>query len=280
MALLHDHRGDLWIGTLDAGLVRMSAATGAFKSYRHDPKNPQSLAANGVTTIFEDRDGRLWLGTYGRGLDRFDPETERFTHFRHDATNPSSLSGDRIAAVAENADGRLWIATMESGLNLLDPTDRAVRALPAPVGRSAQPADGRGARPVRRRRRQPLGGHPQRPQPPPCGRQVLRDLQHAERPAQRRGVRHPQRPSGTALAEHQQRPEPLRLAHGPVRELQRERRPSVRRVQPRRLVPEHERRAVLRRHQRLQRLHARPSPSRRPGPAGGADRRSAWDGGP
>ena len=25
MALRHDHRGDLWIGTLDAGLVRMSA---------------------------------------------------------------------------------------------------------------------------------------------------------------------------------------------------------------------------------------------------------------
>ena len=93
MALRHDHRGDLWIGTLDAGLVRMSATTGAFKSYRQrSEERRRASARNGVTTIFEDRDGRLWLGTYNGGLERFDPETGRFTHFRHDAKDPTPAS--------------------------------------------------------------------------------------------------------------------------------------------------------------------------------------------
>ena len=96
MALRHDHRGDLWIGTLDAGLAASTRATGTFKHYRHDPKQPEGLSANGVTAILEDRDGRLWLGTYGGGLDRLDPATERFTHFRHDPDEPASLSGDRV----------------------------------------------------------------------------------------------------------------------------------------------------------------------------------------
>ena len=99
MALHHDHRGDLWIGTLDAGLSRLSASTGEFKHYRSGPRHPEGLSANGVTSILEDRDGRLWLGTYGGGLERFDPETERFTHYRHDPKTPraSAVTASRAS---------------------------------------------------------------------------------------------------------------------------------------------------------------------------------------
>ena len=168
MALRHDHRGDLWIGTLDAGLARLSAATGAFKHYRSDPKQPEGLSANGVTAIFEDRDGRLWLGTYGGGLDRFDPETERFTHFRHDPDEPAEPERrPRLEPSPRPPDGRLWVGTMEKGPQPARP--------PAPAASSAsqhRPGDprslpvGRGPRPLRRRGGQPLGGHAQRPQPP------------------------------------------------------------------------------------------------------------------
>jgi diguanylate cyclase (GGDEF)-like protein len=120
MALRHDHRGDLWIGTMEAGLVRMSAATGAFTRYAHDARNPDGLGARGVTAILEDSDRRMWIGTYGAGLERLDPETGRFTHYRYDRNDPSSLSGDRIATMAEAGDGKLWVATMENGLNLFD----------------------------------------------------------------------------------------------------------------------------------------------------------------
>jgi diguanylate cyclase (GGDEF)-like protein len=121
MALRHDHRGDLWVGTQDAGLARLSAATGTFRQYRADPRRADALSANGVTAILEVEGGLLWLGTYGGGLERFDPETERFAHYRHDPNDPSTLSGDRISSLAEAEGGRLWVGTMEKGLNLLDP---------------------------------------------------------------------------------------------------------------------------------------------------------------
>jgi diguanylate cyclase (GGDEF)-like protein len=127
MSLRHDRRGDLWIGTLDAGLARLTPSTGAVRRYAADKGRPDGLSANGVTAIVEDRRGRLWLGTYGGGLERFDPDTERFTHHRHDPANPASLGGDRVAAIAEAPDGRLWVGTMEKGLDILDPRSGVFR---------------------------------------------------------------------------------------------------------------------------------------------------------
>ena len=65
---------------------------------------------------------------------------ERFTHYRYDADDPASLSGDRIATLAEAADGRLWVGTMEKGLNLLDPRTGRFERFAAPRRRRGQPA--------------------------------------------------------------------------------------------------------------------------------------------
>lgn len=54
-----DTNGDLWIGTIDAGV------------WRYDGKNltnyttKDGLAADGVTAIYKDKKGELWFGTAG-----------------------------------------------------------------------------------------------------------------------------------------------------------------------------------------------------------------------
>src|SRR5262249_46389164 len=113
-----DREGTLWVGTHDRGLNRCEAASGHFKSYRHDPRIPQSLSDDIVRVIFRDRAGTLWIGTR-HGLNRFDRDTGRFTAYLHNASDPASLSHDGINSIYEDHQGTLWVGTF-NGLSRLD----------------------------------------------------------------------------------------------------------------------------------------------------------------
>lgn len=123
--IAQDTQGFLWFATGD-GLSRYDGY--AFRNFRFDRNNPNSLGHNTVVAIQPGRGGVLWLGTTGGGVDRFDPATETFTHYRHDPGNPSSLSSNSISegSVYEDPEGVLWVGTTDSGLNRLDPATGAV----------------------------------------------------------------------------------------------------------------------------------------------------------
>src|ERR1700693_4707588 len=78
--IVQDDLGFLWIGT-DDGLKRYDGYR--IRDYRHDPKEPHSLADSYIISLFKDRSGKLWVAS-GRYLDVYDPATEKFTAFRAD----------------------------------------------------------------------------------------------------------------------------------------------------------------------------------------------------
>ena len=117
-SVVQDHDGFLWIGTQD-GLVRYDGVE--FRSYRHDPADPDSLPTNDVSTLLVDRDGRLWCGGEGTGLNRLEPDGRRFRHWRHRAGDLGTIGNDDVFAMVQDASGRLWVGTYLGGLNgLLD----------------------------------------------------------------------------------------------------------------------------------------------------------------
>jgi len=130
-AIYEDRFGELWIGTVGGGLGRMSPqdrATGIFRSYQHDPQNPQSLISDVVNAICEDQAGRLWIGT-GGGLscltrearDTETPAGLAFRNYQHDPQNSSSLSQNYIRSIFADRSGVIWIGTRGGGLNRFDP---------------------------------------------------------------------------------------------------------------------------------------------------------------
>jgi signal transduction histidine kinase/DNA-binding NarL/FixJ family response regulator len=121
VTLLEDRRGNLWIGTIGAGLVRLDPSRRNFTSYRHDPDDPHSLGKDLVHAIHEGRDGKLWVGTWGGGLNCLDPATGRFSRYRHQPGNPRSLSDDQVVSVLEDHTGQVWVGTYMGGLNRFDP---------------------------------------------------------------------------------------------------------------------------------------------------------------
>jgi two-component system sensor histidine kinase ChiS len=102
----------LWIGTIDGGLNRFDIAAEKFKSYLHDPSNPDTIGNNFVLCIqsfpyFSKPGQTLWIGTFGGGLNKFDTEEERFTHF----TRKDGLADDVIYGILCDNWRNLWLSS-------------------------------------------------------------------------------------------------------------------------------------------------------------------------
>ena len=64
-AILEDHRGDLWVGTVEGGLNRKMRNSNEFIHYTVENS---FLNHNSVSALEEDKDGNLWIGTWGGGV--------------------------------------------------------------------------------------------------------------------------------------------------------------------------------------------------------------------
>jgi len=88
-SLLVDREGNLWVGTVGTGLIRLRRTP--LTAYGKD----EGLSDSNFSSVFQDREGRIWLG--GDFLYWFDGH--RFRQFPH-LTN--------ILSIAQTRDGSLW----------------------------------------------------------------------------------------------------------------------------------------------------------------------------
>src|SRR5208283_4506071 len=95
--LLRDHRGALWIGTIQHGLLRVQ--NGTVTQFSHD----NGLTGDFVSALFEDREGNIWAGT-NNGLDRFREPTVSTISANQGVSGP-------VGCVLAARDGSLWIGT-------------------------------------------------------------------------------------------------------------------------------------------------------------------------
>jgi ligand-binding sensor domain-containing protein/two-component sensor histidine kinase len=106
-AMLGDRDGNIWIGTLGQGLLRL-------RNGRVDRlTRTQGLSNNLVAGIVEDREGDIWIATAG-GVDRIrDPKVQMYS-------TRNGLSSDLIDTVYGADDGGIWIGTAGGGIDRLD----------------------------------------------------------------------------------------------------------------------------------------------------------------
>ncbi|KGQ19032.1 Diguanylate cyclase (GGDEF) domain-containing protein [Lysobacter dokdonensis DS-58] len=103
-SLVRDVGGDLWVGTINHGLLRLGA-DGTLDAL----SSQKGLPNNRVAALFVDREGSLWAGT-NAGLLRL--RDAPFTTFNTE----QGLSDDYVRAIVEGRDGSIWIGTSR-GLN-------------------------------------------------------------------------------------------------------------------------------------------------------------------
>lgn len=103
--LLEDRQGDLWIGTMRHGVMRLS------KGHLEYLNVYDALMNSRVLSLLEDREGSIWVGTNG-GLARF--RAAPFTSW----TRRQRIAGDYVRSVLGQADGSVWLGT-SNGLSHL-----------------------------------------------------------------------------------------------------------------------------------------------------------------
>jgi ligand-binding sensor domain-containing protein len=118
-ALCRSSSGDIFVGTLDAGLFRLSSDLGKVEQYKPREGDPASLSDYRVLALAEDHKQRLWVGTFS-GLDVLDRVSGKFTRYK-DESNSDGLRGDRVYSICVDRGGALWVGTYRGGVNRFDP---------------------------------------------------------------------------------------------------------------------------------------------------------------
>jgi signal transduction histidine kinase/ligand-binding sensor domain-containing protein/DNA-binding response OmpR family regulator len=122
-ALLYDHKGFMWIGTI-GGLNRYDGYK--FTTYKTIQGDSGSLSENDIRVLYEDRSGHLWIGTESGGFCSFNPETNNFTRYYKSQGDSSGLISNFVTSFGEsvyNNKQYLWIGT-NYGLNRYDPESK------------------------------------------------------------------------------------------------------------------------------------------------------------
>jgi signal transduction histidine kinase/ligand-binding sensor domain-containing protein len=104
-ALVGDNRGNMWVGTRNHGLCRVSDSR--FSCWT----TKDGLADDFVRSLYEDDEHNLWVGLSSGGLARW-----RIATLIPLRDEPRELREAQPAAILEDHNGDLWIGTWGSGL--------------------------------------------------------------------------------------------------------------------------------------------------------------------
>ncbi|TRX20462.1 response regulator [Flavobacterium franklandianum] len=105
-----DSKNNLWLGSIQDGLIKINKEKGIYKIFKNDPKNSKSISDYLISTIYEDRKGNLWIGTQA-GLNRLNADNT-FTHY----SEKNGLANNFINGILEDDKGALWLST-NSGIS-------------------------------------------------------------------------------------------------------------------------------------------------------------------
>ncbi|MBL0262279.1 MAG: hypothetical protein IPQ05_00100 [Leptospiraceae bacterium] len=112
---LKDKAGNLWFGTMGAGVYRYDVASDKSTNFTKE----DGLNNNNVESVFEDKAGNLWFGT-DNGVCRYDGKS--FT----DVTTKEGLCKSEINCILEDRNGNFWFGTNGYGVCRYNPATGAV----------------------------------------------------------------------------------------------------------------------------------------------------------
>lgn len=119
-SLLCDQQGNIWIGTINQGLIRYHPATNTTTVFMHDHENPKTISSDYINTLYLDKQNTLWIGTWF-GLSKFEAASETFESFPFQTAESTEIFNyNVIEKIIEDGYGNLWIGTWGGGLHQFD----------------------------------------------------------------------------------------------------------------------------------------------------------------
>lgn len=120
-----DSNGDLWFGTYDKGLYRVTDSQ-QITMFAYERGEASSIASDNIRDVFIDSLDNLWVATDHGGLNLFLGEDKGFARFKHSPTNVNSINSNQLRYVFQDNDNNLWVSTFLDGINMLNMNTTAI----------------------------------------------------------------------------------------------------------------------------------------------------------
>ncbi len=114
-SVYEDRRGDFWLGTHNAGLVKFNRRLKTYDVFMPIAGDTNSLTNAVVWKTFEDSKGRFWVGT-AKGLNIMDRDLGTFKRYEANPGSQNQLANDSVLTIYEDHKGRIWLGT-DAGLH-------------------------------------------------------------------------------------------------------------------------------------------------------------------
>lgn len=112
----------LWVGVMEAGLVKVHPENGKTEYYGNDSNSGNSFNGRNILSMHTDKNGYLLIGTHKNGLYKYDPTNNSFKNFKKNRLDSHSISSNHIISIKADTDNNFtWIGTGDGGLNKFDP---------------------------------------------------------------------------------------------------------------------------------------------------------------
>ncbi|WP_158795541.1 two-component regulator propeller domain-containing protein [Pedobacter sp. L105] len=122
-ALLEDHEGTIWTGSLQNGVYYYNPKTGKKGNIRFNASTHGLPAEDElVQGIYEDKRHFIWVTTEGGGLIRLHPDRHSFDRM----TTENGLPSNNLFRTLEDQSGNLWISSLK-GLICLNPQTKKLK---------------------------------------------------------------------------------------------------------------------------------------------------------
>jgi len=123
--MISDNEGNLMIGSLDDGIVRIQAGhlldeIPEMQLIKQNDFQPGSLNSNMIRSLYVSKDGIVWIGTIGSGINISSPAENSFSIYR---IPPEASSGERnnfIRAIYPENEDIVWLGLHNKGLYKYD----------------------------------------------------------------------------------------------------------------------------------------------------------------
>lgn len=132
VAILPDGRGDVWLGTLGAGIDRLNLNSRSVEAIGHHPTDPTKPGAELIFGFAPSSSG-FWIATYGSGVNWSDWEAQKFTRIPL-GLNAAGTPERNATSVLEDASGRVYAGSRSAGLLRYDPTQGRFKPADGPHG--------------------------------------------------------------------------------------------------------------------------------------------------
>ncbi|MDX2191148.1 MAG: two-component regulator propeller domain-containing protein [Bacteroidota bacterium] len=131
-----DNKSNVWIGSVQTGLLKYNPNDNKVTQFRHEPNNPESITETRIDRLFIDKDNNLWAGSLNKGLNKLNlnySSVNLFTLPLVDNKNP------KIFQIWEDKTKNLWICT-DKGLFIVYYSNKNIVRIQTPNANSVDKA--------------------------------------------------------------------------------------------------------------------------------------------